>query len=685
MNWDSFAYLLRFAVQPGHREDEKLDRLIRFCEEASIDDVMFFVNQEELNLGHLTLEETKPWMDVIAKGKERLEAIGVTTSINPWTSLLGADRGRTLRPSQKFRLMVDPYGRSATAQACPLCGDFRAYIAEMYAYYAQLQPRILWVEDDFRFHNHSPLEWGGCFCDEHMRLFAERAGAPRLTREAFVRAITAPGEPHPYREVWLDANREALVSLAGVIADAVHRVSPQTRLGLMTSCPDIHAAEGRDWHGIFAAFTGGGAPAAVRPHLSAYTEDCGYKYWWRFNQYSRSTVAFVPEATPIYPELENYPYTFYSKSVAFQRFQTETSLLLGSAGLTLNIIDMGGNGPYPQEDPQRWLRGVKPYLNTVASLGLSERRQLGVQTLMFEKSSYSVKTTTGERIEELYPHELLWPALLSAYGIANRIAPDGTPGEGAVAVSGQALRNLGDAELDDLLRNRFVLLDGEAVETLLDLGRGEALGMRGARWHAAESGFQSYEQIVDGKTYAGLEEARLIVQIFTGMHLEIEYDRPPEVISAVMSPEGRRVSAGMSVVNGNLFILPYGRFDHGIGGHHALYNPVRKEAIQGALAAWAAAGGARLPAMIASHSPHLSVYEFDTAERGRVFALVNASLDAIETWELHAHGEPATSWIAYSRAHPEGKPLNARRKDGVLAFEEDIPALSTLILAAPQE
>ncbi|HZG55038.1 hypothetical protein [Paenibacillus sp.] len=689
MSWDPFAYRLRFAVQPGHREDEKLDRLVRLCEAAAVDDVMFFMNQEELNRGHLTLEETKPWMDVVAKGKARLDAIGVTTSLNPWTSLLGADRGRTLRPSQRFRLMVDPYGRSATAQACPLCEDFRGYLAEIYACYAELKPDTIWVEDDFRFHNHAPLEWGGCFCDAHMALFAERAGVPSLDRASFVRAVTAPGEPHPYRRVWLDANREALVGLAGVIASAVHRVSRETRLGLMTSCPDIHAAEGRDWRGIFEAFGGGRKPAAIRPHLPAYTEDSGYKYWWRFNAVSRPTAALVPSETPIYPELENYPYTLYSKSAAFQRFQTETALLLGSAGITMNILEMGGNGTYPAERPEGWMRETKPYLNAVASLGLHAQRQRGVQTLLFERSAYTLRTASGERLEELYPQETLWASLLSAYGVANRFAANGALDEEAVAVSGQALRNAAEAGDGDalaaLFRGRFVLLDGEAVETLLDIGRGDLLGIRGARWHEPESGFQSYEQVTNGETYAELEEARMIVQIFAGSHLEIDYDEAPDEISAVMNPDGRRVSAGMAVARGNVFILPYGRFGGGVAGSHALLNPIRKEAVQRAMERWAASEGesARLPAMVTSYSPHLSVYAFETAARGRVYALVNASMDEIDGWELRVEDEAgAARWTMYSRSAPEGAPVEASRGGGGrVAFAGRIPPLSTCVLA----
>jgi hypothetical protein len=242
---DNYVYILRYAVQPGHHEEKRMDELVSFCKKARIDDVMFFIDCEELSQGHLSIEETRPWMKVIAYGKERLEPLGITTSINPWPTLLHCDRGRKLKEGQDFRLMVDPYGNNANAVVCPLCSEFQKYITEMYAYYASIKPNMLWVEDDFRLHNHGPLSWGGCFCEAHMEEYSRRAGR-KLTREEFVEGVLKPGNPHLYRKIWLDMARETMVKLAQSIGESVHKVSPTTRVGLMSSNPEVHCAEGRD-------------------------------------------------------------------------------------------------------------------------------------------------------------------------------------------------------------------------------------------------------------------------------------------------------------------------------------------------------------------------------------------------------------------------------------------------------
>ena len=53
--------------------------------------------------------------------------------------------------------MVDVEGNEAKLCVCPLCGEWQKYIARLYARYAELEPSILWVEDDFRLHNHGLL------------------------------------------------------------------------------------------------------------------------------------------------------------------------------------------------------------------------------------------------------------------------------------------------------------------------------------------------------------------------------------------------------------------------------------------------------------------------------------------------------------------------------------------------
>jgi hypothetical protein len=194
-------------------------------------------------------------MEVIEKGKKLLDPLGIKTSINPWTTT-----------------------------------------------YASIKPNVVWVEDDFRLHNHAPLIWGGCFCEYHMEEYSKLAvklGAKRegekLTREEFVEGILKQGEVHPYRKVWLDISRKTMVDLAELLDDAVHKVSPATKVGLMSSSPSVHCAEGRDWDAVFKGLSGTNPPVS-RPHLPSYSEVTSQNYLLGFSNVSRMTKAFLPNA-----------------------------------------------------------------------------------------------------------------------------------------------------------------------------------------------------------------------------------------------------------------------------------------------------------------------------------------------------------------------------------------------------
>ena len=200
---DSFRYIFRFCCDPGFNDAEETEALLRLTEEAEIDDVCVFANVQELNTGHMTYDEQEIWLRLMEDLSRKLKERGITLSVNQWHSVMHADLGKALPDSQPFRTMVDPGGHSASLCVCPLGAEWQRYIGGLYAGYARLDASILWVEDDFRLHNHDPLIWGGCFCDEHMRIYSEKAGK-ELTREEFVAGVLQPGTPHPYRKIWLD-------------------------------------------------------------------------------------------------------------------------------------------------------------------------------------------------------------------------------------------------------------------------------------------------------------------------------------------------------------------------------------------------------------------------------------------------------------------------------------------------
>lgn len=674
-----FTYSLRIAVVPGFREEERLEALLAFCRAARIDDVMFFFNGEELNRGHPLLEETRAAAEAARGWKRRLAAIGVSTSINPWSTLLHSDRGRTLRPGQAFTLMVDPAGRASAACACPLCPAWRRFIADTFATYAAVEPWAIWVEDDLRLHNHAPLDWGGCFCDRHLEEYSRRAGR-RLSREEFVAGLLAPGEPHPYRTIWLETSRDTWNDLARLIGEAVHAVSPTTRVGLMSSDPSVHCIEGRDWDGVLSGLAGP-APMLSRPHLPAYQESTPADYLWRFAAIPRLVRFFSPPRAETLPEVEDFPFGPRVSSRAFSNFKIASAAAAEADGVTLDVFSIMGNSVSLDDGMAELLAASRPFLDALAGLGLRPGQRTGVTALANPDASWTLRTDEGRRMEELQPRETAWASLAAVLGVASRYGrtpPDAPPGgaprpdaSSVVAVSGQHFRSMDRAGIERLFADHPVLLDGEAALTLHEIGMGALCGIRGVVRHRAGEYFATYEQVCGDAVRGGMREARMSLQLGDLDLYEVSYCGTPTLETVMKDPEGRDRAPGVAVIGGRTLVLPYARF---AGRPLSRDTAALRDIVHAFLASLA---DARPP--LARATGDVGVFAWDQDDR-RVLLLVNASHDP-QTVDVHpGAGSFAAVPQEIRRSAPRPRRAAARELDGMLRLGRPLEPLEVRAL-----
>ncbi len=627
MSSSSFKYIFRFCCDPGFNDEQETAALLRFADEAMIDDVAVFANVEEINTGHMSFEEQDAYLALMRTLQPLLTQKGITMSVNQWHSVMHADLGKSMHPNQNFRKMVDIDGNEASLCVCPLCREWQSYIAQIYARYAELNPSILWVEDDFRLHNHEPLKWGGCFCEEHMRLYSERAGK-KLTREEFLEGVLKPGTPHPYRKIWLDVSMETMLSAARAIAGGVRKISPTVKIGLMSSAPFVHAAEGRDWHRLVYALADGCMPVD-RVHLPGYQENSPSQYLHGFNMVSMLTAALLPRECEIYPELENFPFSLFSKSRAFTRFQLLSALPLHLQGMTIDLFDLNGNGIVEDEHYQDMLRATKPYLNELTDLGVFGGKREGVRVLVNARSAYTLHTERGTQMEELYPKETFFAGLLPAFGIPYAYTDDIHMHGQIVAASGQVLRNWGKEELQRFFDNNIVLLNGDAVLTLADMGLGELAGIQSAHWIKQNSGVCAYEQVTNGKDYCGRKNARASAMISFMDTLDITYTGNADLkeYTAMFDSFRRRTVRGQTTVDGHVLIYPFGREDSRMTLPPMVFNRVRQEVLQDMLR------NAKAGFPMVQGLPYMEPYCFEH-QNSQWLYLVNGSSDDAEKIRL---------------------------------------------------
>lgn len=537
-----FRYILRYLIDPQFHPEERITELVNFCIRANIEEVMMFVTAEELSGGHPTNEELERYITLGKALKQALDMEGIDLSLNPWATTHHNMRGRSLRPGQNFRLMVGENGVTSTVTVCPLCEEWIHYLCTSFAHLAkEIQPTVLWIEDDWRLRNHdSLLGWGGCFCEEHLQRFSSQVGEC-VTRQQLLEKILQPGSPHPWRSAWLDLSRETMTVPLGQLSQAIRNASSNTRIGLMSSNPDAHAAEGRDWHNMQDA--AGCLPAFItRPNMGPYTQTHALQC---APNVARMTIANLKGDLEIYPELENSPRSGpYSKSRAFSVWQILNSAIIGSSGITINHYDMLGNGISLDPDFGSGLTEAKPILNTLSSLELDDRQAEGVQVLFSPHISRHIRLGKEATMDGLSQNSRVFGDICSISGISyyfsSQINRKGDP----TLVSGQTLRAFSNEEITFLLSQR-VWLDALSIEILLERGFGKQIGIQTTlRQSLQETGY-SYEEINEIPFISPeLRQARMTAQRCSTWLLSMQTEDTAKILSTIKRYDHRPLWPG---------------------------------------------------------------------------------------------------------------------------------------------
>jgi hypothetical protein len=695
----NYRYILRYLIDPHRDAGERLEELVGFCREARIDEVMLLLQAEELSAGHPTRRE---WADGIALARrmsDRLAHENIGLSINPWSTTYGVTRGRKLREGQKFQRMVGETGIEHPLAACPLCPEWQTWLAECFAELArEVRPLAIWMEDDWRLHNHGAVTgWGGCFCPIHLRRFSEMIGE-KVTREQVLAAVLHGGEPHPWRQAWLDLSRETILEPTRAITDAIRQANPTTRVGWMTSMPDQHSVEGRDWARLREASGESGA-FLIRPHMPPYTQQRPLRVTpWP----TRHTLACLHGEIEVYPELENSPRCgVYSKSATATGWQMIEAAVLGSHGITINHFDNMGNGIALDRHLAPHLAALRPQLDALAALRLDNREADGVQVLFSPRIAAALRLPEGEApvttagdflalnrslqamgggagsgirgsMQALVHPSVVWSEVCGILGIAHRLSSRVEPQLGPILVSGQTLEAFSDAEIASLLGG-FVVLDAVAAEGLLRRGFGDQLGIRSGIWQAQEETAYSYEQIeaADAAAY-GVAHPRMCAQRCADRVWAMDCHADAKALSTFFTAEHQALwPAALEFRNarsGRVVTLAY-PLDGGSQFFMAFFSIFRRLFLQNLFLA--DPRGARL----AMSADGTRCYRSKTAQ-GTLFSVLNALEDRLDRVEIrHSPDESFIGQWCVLEEDGTWRATTPRTGPGRLEFDLDVPPL----------
>jgi len=680
-NSDGFRYIFRYKIDPLYYADQRIDELVQFCIDARAEEVMMFMFAEELTTGHPTIEELGPYVEMLKKLKSKLSQHNIDISLNPWTTTYHTARGRKLKPGQNFTLMIREDGTDNGITACPLCPQWQKYICEVFAYLArEVKPVAIWIEDDWRLHNHGPKGgWGGCFCDLHLERFAEKVGR-KVTREELMEKILAEGEPDPWREKWIDVCRDSLIEPAEKLRKAVKQANPSTRLALMSSSPDTHSIEGRDWPALQKSL-GDNPTFIIRPHMSPYTETPAIN---TPPSVTRHTIANLKGELEIYPELENSPRVGqYSKSGAYNIWQCLNAAAFGSDGITINHFDMMGTGISLDPYIAKFFAGAKNRLNAIAKLGIDDRQADGVRVLFNPNIARYIHSKESDTMRGLTNQSDMWSKTLSILGVAHRFAneivPDGTP----YALSDQTLRAFSDEQIEKLL-SCPVLLDAISIEVLVERGFGKLIGIEKNRWARLYEDVYAYESIEepDPQIY-GLPYPRMTAQRCTKQLIDMKPLENAQILSWICNPWHKKLFPGAVLfeneAGGKIFSIAYPLLDEEqfFMGFFGIY---RRTMIQRVLFNQLAPR-----ARLAGCVNHPAFCYRAPTSRGTFIAVINILLDKADRCILQIPADQIdTKNIKILNDAGEWKPLSIEKitKDGIdiLTIEREIAPLDGIFL-----
>ena len=506
-----------------------LDELIAFCKRIPIDAVSLFTMSQELY--HPTTEsldkacEAVPYLGRAGDALRR-EGIGFQVQL---IGVVGhGDFGAPKPPWANWQTMVGDDGVECAVCPCPLDTRYHEHLRRLIRVYAPLEPDVLWLDDDFRMHNHDPAKYV-CFCPDHLTEFSKRMGK-QYTREELIKAILRPGpQPTKERTAWLSLLDEDLERLAGIIRHEVSQISPETRIGAMCSGMDVARVEGRDWCKTLESLCGSHRPI-LRPSQFCYSEPSAEELVLGLAQPKEHFYHFG-KSSDIWPELENYPFSRFSKSVRTTSLQMASCQLMGMNGITLDLHDFIGTPLAKFKDENEMLAQNRLFLDSLANLVNQTGSECGIRLLSHPRQALC-RQTGGVSLgyEQLHSPQA-WAVALPLMGFATTF--EESP---VVAMVGEKICAYSDGEIEQMLGGGC-MLDASAAAALVARGYGSWIGLDASELIPGTCSGYLAEEVADTPILAGIN-GKMSALLFSGSKYRLSPREDASVLTHLLSAYG---------------------------------------------------------------------------------------------------------------------------------------------------
>lgn len=363
-------HILRTFLHPSALES-RTDDLLEYCRRTGCGEVLLFTTSYDEAPSFAHPAEIRDYVGKLRPQVDRLREAGIVVDVNVMQTLGHVYFPLAMSEAFPFQRRVTSSGKVSHTGACPRCRNLQDWVAETYAIYASLEPRVILVDDDFR----TAMQGLTCLCDDHLADIARRAGR-EVTRDEVNAAIHAEDYPSPeLRGHYFDSTTEGFCRLAARIRVAVKSVSPVTRIGVMAASFPLGAI-GMDYPKLLEALCEDEVPI-LRPQMTMYHEKEPRDTAASFSNPSLFRAA-LPGKIEYWPEIENWPFTTWSKSTQCTFAQMSAAILQGFDHLALDLFDFYDH-PYADSEPViAMIEKKRPYFEALHALVPEGSRPLGI-------------------------------------------------------------------------------------------------------------------------------------------------------------------------------------------------------------------------------------------------------------------------------------------------------------------
>ena len=313
--------------------------------------------------GYPTIEKHRVLSEELAKRAMLFRAQGIDVSLQLSNTIghgqymAAKDCSALEEELKEATRLVGHDGTVAEYAFCWRDETFLAYVEEqLYWYVKNVNPKEVWLDDDLRANNHSPVQYG-CFCEKCIEKFNGLYGYD-YDREMLQKALE-DGDLS-VRQGWTLFVQEGLSKFVEQICKKIVSVKSEICIGLQNGPNGCYAGFGYDYL-LKPIYGVTGKPPMYRAGAGAYQDydpnALVEKAYCLAYQY-----AILPEyVTSYYAEIENTPNTAMGKTMYGTSFEASLDLALGATDCSFAMLGVVPEEPEFYENGFRQFEKLTPY------------------------------------------------------------------------------------------------------------------------------------------------------------------------------------------------------------------------------------------------------------------------------------------------------------------------------------